>query len=473
MTRVVFEECDVLLLSLEGLVSQDNREDVVVKDKDLSRGDKRRNVKLARLRELVPVENAILGIDLADTRQALVLTGRDSQVLARKRITARAWDFGPVLDWADKLARQLGFAGVTVGCEPTGHRWRVLEQLAAQRNIPLVCVNPMLVGRARETEDYTRDKSDDKDAVLIARLVGQLHCYIPERADQRWARLRQLGVRRERLVTEATACVQQLRDLLECAWPGILDAAADPFRSSNWCAALAVVLRRCDGQPERLARWGLARFEAAVVKELPRWGGSRRRRTIIEAVFVALVDPTGVWAQRHGALERAEAVLADWQATKTRLADVEARMVTVLDELGLTALVTSIAGLSAVGAAAILAETGDPTRFDSPRALVKHGGLCPRENASGTFTGRSRISRRGRPRLRLAAWRAVWGALPHNPVMAARYRYLTTRQHNRLSDGQARAALAAALLRWLHVITTQKVAFDAGKAGPQVMPLAA
>ncbi len=86
-------------------------------------------------------------------------------------------------------------------------------------------------------------------------------------------------------------------------------------------------------------------------------------------------------------------------------------MVEILDELGLTAYVTSIPGVSAVGAAAMLAETGDPTRFDSPRALVKHAGLCPRDNASGTFNGRSRISRRGRPRLRLAAWRAVWGAL--------------------------------------------------------------
>src|SRR6476469_8797376 len=149
-------------------------------------------------------------------------------------------------------------------------------------------------------------------------------------------------------------------------------------------------------------------------------------------------------------------------------------MVDVLDELGLTAYVTSIPGVSAVGAAAILAETGDPTRFDSPRTLVKHAGLCPRENSSGTFTGRSQISRRGRPRLRLAAWRAVWGALAHNPVMAARYRYLTTRQDNPLTDGQARAAIAAALLRWLHVITTRRVSWDATRAGgAEVMPLAA
>jgi transposase len=35
------------------------------------------------------------------------------------------------------------------------------------------------------------------------------------------------------------------------------------------------------------------------------------------------------------------------------------------------------------------------------------------------------------------------GALPHNPVFAARYRHLTSRQHNRLSDGQAPTAVGA------------------------------
>ena len=76
------------------------------------------------------------------------------------------------------------------------------------------------------------------------------------------------------------------------------------------------------------------------------------------------------------------------------------------------------------------------------------------------MTGRSRISGRGRPRLRLAAWRAVWGALHTNSVMAARYQHLTTRTTNPLSDGQARAALAAALLRWMHVIVTRRVSWD-------------
>jgi hypothetical protein len=279
MSRVVEEsECieDVLLLSLTGLISQNSEEDVVSKGSGLSRGDKRRNAKLAGLRRLVPVTNAIMSFDLADKKQAVVVCDHDSQVLARTTVRARAWELGAVLDWGRRIAHKHGFADVMVGCEPTGHRWMVLNQLAAQRDMALVCVNPMLVGRAREAEDYTRDKSDDKDAMVIARLVAGLHCYVPECAEETWARLRQLGARRERLVTEATACVQQLRDLLECVWPGLLEAAARPFESSNWCAALAVVLDRCNGHPQRLARLGLTRFEAAVAASAGHRGGVRR-----------------------------------------------------------------------------------------------------------------------------------------------------------------------------------------------------
>lgn len=90
-------------------------------------------------------------------------------------------------------------------------------------------------------------------------------------------------------------------------------------------------------------------------------------------------------------------------------------MLDVLDQLGLTVLVISIHGVTAVGAAALLAETGDLTRFNSPRAVVKHAGLCPRDNASGAHQGKTSLSGRGRPDLRLAAWRAVWAAPAQQP----------------------------------------------------------
>jgi transposase len=153
-------------------------------------------------------------------------------------------------------------------------------------------------------------------------------------------------------------------------------------------------------------------------------------------------------------------LLEDWQLNQRKVADTEQRMLDVLDDLGLTALVTSITGLSAVGAAAILAETGDPTRFATARALVKHAGLAPREKLSGTFAGRTKLTGQGRPGLRVAAWRAVWGAQRANPVYATRYRHLTSREQNRLTPTQAQTVIAAAILRHLHAVITTGRAWD-------------
>lgn len=77
----------------------------------VSRGDRNRNARLARLRMLVPAVNAIVGIDLADKKQMVVVTDHDSKVLARKTFRCHAWNLGVALDWARKQAAAKGFAG--------------------------------------------------------------------------------------------------------------------------------------------------------------------------------------------------------------------------------------------------------------------------------------------------------------------------------------------------------------------------
>ena len=426
----------------------------------VSRGDRNRNARLERLRALVPVTNAIAGIDLAGSKQMVVVTDHDSRVIARRVFRCRAWDLGSALDWAAGRAAAHGWAGVTVSCEPTGHRWRVLGQLASDRSMPFVCVQPVVTSWSRRTEDLTCDKTDDKDAVLIARLTAQLRCYVPEPVDETWGRLRHLGTRRERLITEAGSQVQQMRDLLECVWPAALDTARQPFRSGTWIAALSVITGRDSGDFARTRRLGAARFEQAVRREITRRGGQKPCLRIVRGLFTALSDPAGVLAHRPGALERVQLLAEDWDLTKDRLAETGQRMTAVLGELGLTALVTSITGLSPVGAAAILAETGDPRRFATGRAVVKHAGLAPREKMSGAFTGRTRLTGQGRPGLRLAAWRAVWGAQRANPVYQARYQHLTSREQNKLTPTQAQTVIAAAILRHLHAVITTRHAWD-------------
>jgi transposase len=426
----------------------------------VSRGDRNRNARLVRLRALVRVSNAIVGIDLADRKQMVVVTDHDSKVLARKTFRCRAWDLGVALDWAGERAAAKGFAGVTVACEPTGHRWRVLGQLAADRGMSFVCVQPMLSAWARRSEDLTFDKTDEKDAVLIARLTAQLRCYAPEPVDETRGRLRHLGARREQLLTSIVSEIQQIRALLECVWPAALDCAQQPFRSKTWAAALHVICERDGGDLSGTRRLGAARFEQAVRREVIRRGGHRPCLRIVGKLFAALADPAGVLAHRRGALERVQLLLGDWAEDERRLVEVETRMLGVLDELKLAELVTSIPGVSPVGAAAILAETGDPRRFVSARAVVKHAGLAPREKLSGTYVGRTKLSGQGRPGLRLAAWRVVWGVLQTNTVYAARYRHLTSRENNKLTPTQAQSVIAAAVLRQLHAVIVTGKSWD-------------
>jgi transposase len=153
-------------------------------------------------------------------------------------------------------------------------------------------------------------------------------------------------------------------------------------------------------------------------------------------------------------------------------------MVMVLDELGLSRL-ADIPALTAVGAAAILAETGDPRRYDSSSSLVKHAGLSPSDNASGAFHGEAQISRRGRPGLRLTVWRAVWPMLQFNPVMAAKCQAMTQPEDDttaadpgsrqagataaaaRARRAKARVACAASLLRWIYSMVVHETRWDA------------
>ena len=426
----------------------------------LTRGDRNRNRKIAVLREVVARDRAVLAVDLGEDKQAAALVDHEGRVLARKVVKAKAHQLGGLLEWAAGRAARAGFAGLVVACEPTGHRWKALMGAADGAGHGFCCVQPVAVARAREGDDYTRDKTDHRDAYLIGKLAVRLDCYLPERAGEVWARLRHLGARRFALAGDVVSGRQQIGDLLACAWPAALGAAARPLQSVTWLAALGVVTDRCCGDPARLRKMGYARFLAAVRRELPRWGGKYVRHSIVAGLWEALADPGGVRAQRRGALERVHLLMADWRSLRTRLADTEARMCAVLDELDLTGLVTSIDGLSAAGAAVILAETGDLSRFASARSVVKHAGLNPAENTSATLTGRTRISRRGRPGLRTAAWRAAWAALHHNRVLAAKYAHLTGRDGNRLAGGQARAACAATLLRWLHAVVTRRQAWD-------------
>jgi transposase len=458
------------------------------KGSGVSRSDRRRNARRERLRELLPRDGAVLGIDLGEGRQALALADHDVRVVWRKTALVRAHELGEALDVAVEAAGARGFGRVTVACEPTGSRWMQVQRLCAERGLALVCVQPLVSHIAREQEDYTAHKRDEPDAVLIARLAAELHCYVPEELDEQWAFLRQLGRRREQLVTAATAAVLRVRDFLSVACPSALQACAQPFDSVTWLAAVREVTSRCGADPARLlAGDGWDEVAAAARAGVPGWGRRRADGRVLRAVLAAMAGERDAVAwSRRGLFRRVADELGDLRRLRAQLREVEADMAAALEGLGLSRL-GGIPGLTLTGAAVILAEAGGPRRYETSSSLVKHAGLSPADNASGAFEGQSRISRRGRPALRAAAWRAVFPLLLHNPVMKAKYQALVAAAQEsasaaaagarpgsaraaqaaraaRSARAKARVACAASLLRWLYFMAVHGADWDPAAA---------
>ena len=77
----------------------------------MTRGDRRRNARRERLRAVLPRDGAVIGIDLAEEKQAIAVIDHDVRVLARKTVRVKAFRLGEALDWAVGQARAKGSAG--------------------------------------------------------------------------------------------------------------------------------------------------------------------------------------------------------------------------------------------------------------------------------------------------------------------------------------------------------------------------
>jgi hypothetical protein len=181
-------------------------------------------------------------------------------------------------------AARAGFAGLVLACEPTGHRWKPLVVTARAARVPVVCVQPLLVRRAREGEDFTRSRSDFGDAAIIARLTAELRCYLPYLPEGAWVRRRHLGARPQRVLWASTSTKDpdlpdttyylsrlaapgttrsREKTLLAFADHGSLDHRLDPdyAAAERTISAIAAGVD-ADLLAERLQRWGAGRFGA-------------------------------------------------------------------------------------------------------------------------------------------------------------------------------------------------------------------
>ena len=123
----------------------------------------------------------------------------------------------------------------------------------------------------------------------------------------------------------------------------------------------------------------------------------------------------------------------------------------------------AIPGIGWIAVSGFFAEIGDIRRFDNPKQLQKLAGYAIVSNDSGKQKGESRISYRGRKRLRYVLYEAALSLIRRNAEFREIYEYYRIRRENPLKKMQSVVVIACKVIRIFYVILTKGVEYDPAK----------
>jgi transposase len=115
-----------------------------------------------------------------------------------------------------------------------------------------------------------------------------------------------------------------------------------------------------------------------------------------------------------------------------QLTDIERRLHQMCMEIPYAENILAISGIGENTLCGILAEMGDISRFDDVKEIQKLSGLGLVACSSGKHKGETKISHRGRKRLRYWLFQAAKSAVAHADEFKELHTYYTTRKDNAL-----------------------------------------
>jgi transposase len=168
-------------------------------------------------------------------------------------------------------------------------------------------------------------------------------------------------------------------------------------------------------------------------------------------------------------------------ARRDRLTESIAELVPAWSLAWLVEALQALRGYRLIHAATLVAEIGDPRRFESPRQLMAFVGLVPSEHTSAERVRRGRITKTGNRRARKVLIEAAWsyarsakgGAITAPSALAAiaeKARHRLSRRYRRLVAKGKRApvavtAIARESLGFVWAIARAAAPLDAPAAG--------
>lgn len=315
-----------------------------------------------------------------------------------------------------KLFSLLGTATDSlVVLEATGHYWKNLFAALAAEGFAIALINPLRTRRFAE-EDLARTKTDAIDALALARFGSEKRPASTRLPDAVTEELRELVRHHDRLRSDFDDRSRQLHRLVFLGFPEFTRHVRT-LQSELATAILALypTAKSFEGaSPRRLAR---LRYDGR------HFVGEELAHTLIDAARVSV-------GRHHGEAYRIQIRHAceDLDLLRRRLREIDGQIEGKLAENEVGTLLTTIPGIGPHTAARLMAELGDPARFESARSLAAYLGVVPALKQSGKRRGhRAPTSAIGHAQLRTALWMPTLTAVRKNPWLKAYYERLRGR----------------------------------------------
>ena len=352
--------------------------------------------------------------------------------------------------WAVQLAARYGKKQIVLGLEPTGHYWFCLAAWMVTNGISVVQVNPYAVKQTKELEDNSQLKDDRKDPKLIANLVKDGNYGMPYLPEGLYAELRRLSMFRNQLREDRIRNTNRLHREMKIYFPEYMDA----FGKLDGAFTLAVLMKA--PFPEDILLIGAEGLRALWHEAKLRGRGYSRAEQIVKLAGESI-------GLNHGTSGGREAV--KWFAQQLlelsgELEEIETALHEKCLEIPHAENLLEIKGVGENTLSGILAEMGDIARFDDVKEIQKLSGLGLVACSSGKHKGETKISHRGRKRLRYWLFQAAKSAVSHAEEFKALHTYYTTRPDNPLKKMQSLIVIACKILRIIFTILRTGQRYD-------------
>ncbi len=393
----------------------------------------------------------IIGIDIAkDKHVARAQDDRGIEFGKRLVFENRIHGFQLLLDWMERHQKENGKNHVIFGVEPTGHYWLNLAYFLRAKGFDFVLVNPMHVKKSKELDENSPTKNDTKDARVIAQLIKDGRYSVPNLLEGIYAELREGVKLRDQLTKQLMIIEGRIQNSIQRYYPEFFDVFGD------WEGKAALCTLRLFPFPSQIREMTpeevLARWKPFVQRGV----GLKRATKLVETAKKSVGIQIGI----RFAKQELDCLLDQYDLFKKQLKELDEELEVLVDTLPGAKEMKNISGMGSTTVALFYAEVGDITKYSHPQQLVNLAGLSLREHSSGKFKGQTRISKRGRSRLRRALYLAIRPMVAHNPTFKALHQYYTKRADRPLKKQQSLIALCCKLLRVLFVIGNKQCEFD-------------